>query len=226
MKMKVCELKPSRWRPPGKNCGLCGEENCKAFLTAVANAKKNYPDCPYYEEGANVDSVTADAEQIEAAIYTGKDVLDHPYDFVLSPLPGEISARKIVLPFRSELVEKLEIQKDDYVLGRPMGAGCPVPHVLKVIQVEQLTGLLYTWVIGPKFARENRVKDLQAYHMIGFEGIATRIRKEPSFGCRVTFLPGFCMMNVNHTGLVNMILEKAAGLHLRIEDIRILAGKD
>ncbi|HEX3045936.1 MAG TPA: (Fe-S)-binding protein [Bacillota bacterium] len=219
--MKVSELKPSRWRPPGKNCGLCGEESCKAFLSAVADSKKNYPDCPYYEE-----DTTLDAGKNGAAIYTGKDVLDHPYDFVLSPLPGEISARKIVLPFRSDLVDKLEIQKDDYVLGRPMGAGCPVPHVLKVIQVEPLTGLLYTWVMGPKYARENPVKDLQAYHMIGFEGIATRIHKEPSFGCRVTFLPGFCMMNVNHTGLVNMILEKAAGLHLRIEDIRILAGKD
>lgn len=218
--MKVSEL-PTRWRPPGKNCGLCGEESCKAFLTALTHGQKNYPDCPYYENETSLNNKGA-AE----AVYTGKDVLDHSYDFVLSPLPGEISARKIVLPFRSDLVEKLEIKKDDYVLGRPMGAGCPVPHVLQVIEVEPLTGLLYTWVMGPKFAREKPVKDVQAYHMIGFEGIATRIRKEPSFGCRVTFLPGFCMMNVNHTGLVNMILQKTAGLHLRIEDIRILAGKD
>ncbi|MCL6588422.1 MAG: Fe-S cluster protein [Firmicutes bacterium] len=219
--MNVSELS-TRWRPPGKNCGLCGEESCKAFLAAVAHAQKKYPDCPYYEEKGCV----VNGGQVEEALYTGRDVLDHAYDFVLSPFPGEISARKIVLPFRSDLVETLEIKKGDYVLGRPMGAGCPVPHVLQVIKAEPLTGLLYTWVAGPKFARDNPVKNVQAYHMIGFEGIASRIRKEPGFGCRVTFLPGFCMMNLNHTGLVNMILEKAAGLHLRIEDIRILAGKD
>lgn len=107
-----------------------------------------------------------------------------------------------------------------------MGAGCPIPHVLQVIEAEQVTGLLYTWVIGPKYSREHEVKDVIAYHMIGFEGIAAHIRKEPEFGCRVTFLPGFCMMSLNHTGLVNMVLEKSCGLHLRLEDIRILAGKE
>ncbi|HYH05089.1 MAG TPA: Fe-S cluster protein, partial [Bacillota bacterium] len=148
----------------------------------------------------------------------------NPYDFVLTPLPGEISARKIVLPFRSDLVEKLELKKGDLVMGRPMGAGCPIPHILKIIEAEYNTGLLYTWVVGPKFSREQEVKDLTAYHMVGFEGVASEIRKEPGFGRRVTFLPGFCMMNLNHTGLVNMILTKSFGLHVRIEDIRILAG--
>jgi uncharacterized Fe-S cluster-containing protein len=151
-------------------------------------------------------------------------VLGNPYDFILNPLPGEISARKIVLPFRSDLVEKLEIKKNDLVVGRPMGAGCPIPHVLRVIEAEYTTGLLYTWVVGPKYSRDGEVKELIAYHMIGFEGIAGRIKKEPEFGKRVTFLPGFCMMNLNHTGLVNMLLQKSAGLHIRVEDIRILAG--
>jgi uncharacterized Fe-S cluster-containing protein len=110
------------------------------------------------------------------------------------------------------------------VLGRPMGAGCPIPHVLKVIEADYTTGLLYTWVVGPQYAREQEVKDLTAYHMIGFEGIADQIRKSPEFGKRVTFLPGFCMMNLNHTGLVNLVLQQTAGLHVRLEDIRILAG--
>ncbi|HBC94515.1 MAG TPA: Fe-S cluster protein [Pelotomaculum sp.] len=210
------------WLPPGKNCGLCGESSCKSFLRMINTAQKNYNDCPFYTDR----QTCRQSEHSSEAIYTGKDILGHPYDFVLGPLPGEISARKIVLPFRSDLVEKMNIQKGDLVLGRPMGAGCPIPHVLKVIKAEAVTGLLYTWVVGPKYSREQEVKDVTAYHMIGFEGIATRVTTEPTLGCRVTFLPGFCMMSLNHTGLVNMGLQKSCGMHVRIEDIRILAGKD
>lgn len=210
------------WLPPGKNCGLCGESSCKNFLRMVSAEQKTYNDCPFYSDI----QPCRQSEHIDEAVYTGKDVLGHPYDFVLGALPGEISARKIVLPFRSDLVEKMDIRKGDLVLGRPMGAGCPIPHVLKVIKAEKLTGLLYTWVVGPKYSREQEIKDVNAYHMIGFEGIANRITREPVFGCRVTFLPGFCMMNLNHTGLVNMLLQKSSGLHVRLEDVRILAGHD
>ncbi len=209
------------WRPPGKNCGLCGSDNCQDFLHSVWHEKKSYEDCPFYQREQQKNR---NKESASEAVYTGCDVLGHSYDFVLGPLPEEPSARKIVLPFRADITEKLKIDQGDYVLGRPMGAGCPVPHVLEVIEADPITGLLYTWVIGPQTAREREVKDVQAYHMVGFEGIARQIVKEPVFGSRVTFLPGFCMMNLNHTGLVNLVLEKECGLHLRIEDIRILAS--
>ncbi len=210
------------WLPPGKNCGLCGTNTCKSFLRLANAGLKLLTDCPYYDD----QHVERKTEPVTAAFYPGRDILGHPYDFVLAPLPGEVSARKIVLPFRGDLVEKMEIKKGDYVLGRPMGAGCPVPHILRVIQAEPVTGLLYTWVVGPEYARDREVKDVTAYHMIGFEGLAAEIKKEPAPGCRVTFLPGFCMMALNHTGLVNMALQKSRGLHVRIEDIRILAGRD
>ncbi|MFA4884808.1 MAG: (Fe-S)-binding protein [Desulfotomaculaceae bacterium] len=213
---------PGSWRPPGKNCGLCGEKSCASFTLMIDLGKKTFADCPYY----NKQQPSPVHSNLDQAVYSGKDVLGHPYDFVLGPLPGEISARKIVLPFRPDLVEKMEIKKGDIVLGRPMGAGCPIPHVLRVIKVEQLTGLLYTWVVGPKYSRTGEIKDVTAYHMIGFEGIAKHILEEPAFGCRVTFLPSFCMMSLNHTGLLNMVLEKSCGLHVRIEDIRILAGRN
>jgi len=215
------KIKPS-WLPPGKNCGLCGEKNCKSFLRMVNAGEKNYTYCPYYKDPDS----SSEKDFITEAVYPEKDILGHAYDFVLEPLPGEISARKIVLPFRGDLVEKLNIKEGDYVLGRPMGAGCPIPHVLQVIKAEIITGLLYTWVVGPRFSREHESKDVVAYHMIGFEGIAGRITKEPSFGCRATFLPGFCMMSLNHTGIVNMLLKKSFGLHIRIEDIIILAGRE
>jgi uncharacterized Fe-S cluster-containing protein len=213
---------PVSWLPPGKNCGLCGEKNCASFTLMIDLGKKTFADCPYYNERQPLSA----PNHLEETAYSGKDILGHPYDFVLGPLPGEISARKIVLPFRSDLVEKMGIKKGDIVLGRPMGAGCPIPHVLRVIKAEYLTGLLYTWVVGPKYSRAGEIKDVTAYHMIGFEGIAQHIIKEPPFGCRVTFLPGFCMMALNHTGLINMVLEKSCGPHVRIEDIRILAGQD
>lgn len=209
------------WLPPGKDCGLCGVGSCKNFLAAVQKSQKEYGDCPFY---AVRKTQVPSAIGLKEAIYREADILGNSYDFVLNPLPGEVSARKIVLPFRSELVEKLALRKGDLVLGRPMGAGCPVPHVLKIIKAEYNTGLLYTWVVGPKYSREEEVKDLTAYHMVGFEGVAGQIRKIPGFGRRVTFLPGFCMMNLNHTGLVNMVLNKHFGLQVRIEDIRILAG--
>lgn len=210
------------WLPPGKNCGLCGAENCKSFLRLLNNGVKSYEDCPFFQKRKR----KVKENILEEALYAPTDVLGHSYDFILHPLPGEISARKIVLPFRADLVEKMEIKKGDYVVGRPMGAGCPIPHVLKVIEAEPITGLLYTWVVGPNYSRDREIKDVVAYHMIGFEGIAAAVKNEPAFGCRMTFLPGFCMMNLNHTGLINMILEKSCGFHVRIEDIRILAGKD
>lgn len=209
------------WNPPGKNCGLCGEENCHSFLQQVTSGGKKYADCPYYSQKQKEKY----CDDILSAEYGKTDILKHAYDFVLAPLPGEVSARKIILPFRPDLVESMKIGSGDYVLGRPMGAGCPIPHVLQVLEADLVTGILTTWVVGPKFAREGTTKDIKAYHMLGFEGIASLIRKVPEFGCRVTFLPGFCMMSLNHTGLVNMVLEKEDGIHLRLEDIRILAGK-
>ncbi|MBC9785613.1 Fe-S cluster protein [Heliobacterium chlorum] len=209
------------WLPPGKNCGLCGEDTCKSFLRAVNTTQKSYDDCPFYR---NSEGCCTESES--KCSYGPVDVLGNDYDFILKPLPGEISARKIVLPFRGDMVDKLEIKAGDIVVGRPMGAGCPIPHVLQVIKADPVTGLLYTWVVGPKYSRDRDVKDVVAYHMVGFEGIAGHIRKEPTLGFRHTFLPGFCMMNLNHTGLVNMVLQKEEGPHIRIENILILASKE
>jgi uncharacterized Fe-S cluster-containing protein len=217
MNKTIAEL----WHPPGKNCGLCGDRSCREFVRAVLSEQKSYCDCPFYKE-----KPLAPEGQMREATYDRVDVLRHPYDFVLSPIPGEISARKIVLPFRGDLVEKMGILAGDYVMGRPMGAGCPIPHVLQVIEADPVTGLISGWVVGPKVAREKAVKDVKAYHMIGFDGIAEHIVKEPQVGTRVSFLPGCCMMNLNHTGLVNMALQKSYGLQIRVEDIHILAGQN
>ena len=58
-----------------------------------------------------------------------------------------------------------------------MGRDAPIPHVLQVIRAELVTGLLYTWVVGPRYSREHEVKDVVAYHMIGFEGLAAKSKR-------------------------------------------------
>lgn len=213
------------WTPPGRNCGACGYDLCTSFQEAVRIEKSRLTDCPFYrvESGPapipsipSLSSISRDPNQIPEY-----DILGNPLDFIILPLPGETSARKFLLPFRPDLVERWQITPGDILTGRPMGAGCPVQHVLQVISVSMVSGLITCHVVGPAYSRGREVKDLEAYHMIGFEGIAVTSLNEPVFGKRMRFLPGFCMMNIGHTGVVNMVMNTKNGLHVRVEDIRI-----
>lgn len=203
------------WQPPGKDCGACGAPTCEAFLERVRREEKALPDCVFYPAG------TAPSRFESEAQHSGRDILGGEYDFILDPLPGEVSARKIILPFRPDLVEKWGIAAGDIVVGRPTGAGCPVQHVLSVLHASPVSGLLTCLVVGPEFSRDGEFKEIEAYHMVGFEGVARTVRCEPIFGMRQRFLPGYCMMNLTHTGVVNMILAQSSGLHVRVEDIRL-----
>ena len=203
------------WQPPGKDCGSCGAKSCGDFLILLDQGTKSFEDCPFY--GTSSPTVVTNVPA-----RTGTDVCGREYDFIIGPLPNEPSARKIILPFRAELVERWNIVPGDIVTGRPMGQGCPVQHVLRVIGANTITGVLTCHTVGPHAARQGSVKDVQAYHVIGFEGMAEVVKRRPEFGFRQLFLPSFCMMQVAHTGVVNMVLEKSAGLQVRVEDIRIL----
>jgi uncharacterized Fe-S cluster-containing protein len=198
-------------RQKSRDCGACGLPTCRAFDEAVLAGTRDAADCPF------PDRSTKDVSPGKGFF----DILGTPYDFILEPLPGEPSARKIVLPFRPDQVEKMEIRPGDIVTGRPMGAGCPVQHVLRVIAASEVSGLLTCHVVGPAFSRNKSVKDVEAYHMIGFEGLARVVGQEPVIGRRMRFLPGSCMMNMAHTGVVNMLLGTRAGLRIRVEDIRL-----
>ena len=159
---------------------------------------------------------------MEPVSYSGVDVAGKEYDFVLKAFPGEPSARKYIVPFRADLVEKWDIQAGDLVTGRPAGPGCPLYHALRVLSANPVTGVLECHTVGPLAARTEKAHDLQAYHVHAFEGIAETIKKPPVLGTRQYFLPGYCMIDLAHTALVNMILQKREGLHIRLEDIRIL----
>lgn len=150
-------------------------------------------------------------------------MLGNAYDFVITAFPGEPSARKSIVPFRPDLVERWDIHPGAIVTGRPAGPGCPVYHALRVISANMVTGVLECHTVGPLAARQaaGTVHDLQAYHVHAFEGIAVTVHRPPVFGTRQRFLPGYCMMDLSHTAVVNMVLKKSTGLHVRLEDIRI-----
>ncbi|OPX62647.1 MULTISPECIES: (Fe-S)-binding protein [unclassified Methanoregula] len=203
------------WTPPGKDCGACGSGSCAEFSARVAAGERNGADCPFLSLPATSAPVRAD--------YSGTDVLGNRYDFVLCALPGEPSARKFVVPFRPDLIERWDIRPGEIVTGRPAGPGCPVYHALQVISANPVTGVLACHTVGPLATRTpgTKVHDLQAYHVHAFEGIARTIARPPVLGTRQRFLPGYCMMDLSHTAVVNMVLSKEYGTHVRLEDIRI-----
>lgn len=193
-----------------RDCGLCGEESCAKFKESLALGNKKESDCPFnYSE----EKLDLECENV--------DTHGNIYDFLLTPVEGEPSARKIIRPFRTDLIEKLNIKVGDIVIARPMGAGCPVTHVLKVYDIDELAGLLYTWVVGPKYARDRNVKDIKAYSMVGFEGIIKDVKVHPKIGKTAGFMPNFCMLRLTHYGLVNKVLKTSEGMLVRIEDIHI-----
>ncbi|MGA2699324.1 MAG: (Fe-S)-binding protein [Methanoregula sp.] len=202
------------WTPPGKDCGSCGISTCKEFVKAVKKGKKTESDCPFYA-----------AEQCacqDKASYSGTDVTGAKYDFIIRAFPGEPSARKFIVPFRADLVEKWDIQPGALVTGRPAGPGCPLYHALRVLSANPVTGVLECHTVGPLAARKEKAFDVQAYHVHAFEGLAETVLRPPTLGFRQRFLPGYCMIDLAHTALVNMVLKKKDGVHVRVEDIRIL----
>lgn len=204
------------WVPPGRNCGACGLPTCDEFASAVIHQKKVNGDCPFCSPGR-----PGPQDKTE---YSGTDVTGAKYDFILRPFTGESSARKFIVPFRADLVEKWEIRKGDLVTGRPAGPGCPVYHALRVLSVNLITGVLECHTVGPLEARKEKGKthDVQAYHVHAFEGLAETVLHPPTLGLRQRFLPGYCMLDLSHTAVVNMVLDKKDGVHVRLEDIRIL----
>jgi uncharacterized Fe-S cluster-containing protein len=150
------------------------------------------------------------------------DILGDSFDFIHSSAPWRMFCTENLLSVQTDLVERWDIQPGDILTGRPMGAGCPVQHVLRVISASTVSGVIVTHVVGPLFSRGRVVKDLEAYHIIGFEGMAESIQRSPEFGRRMRFLPAYCMMNLTHTGVVNQIFSRKEGLMVRVEDIRLL----
>lgn len=204
------------WEPPGRNCGACGIATCGDFLLLARQGKKDLRDCPYYPKRSAADAVQA------VPSCSGRDMLGFDYDFIVKPFPEEPSARRYIQPLRADLLERWGIKTGDILRGRPVEPSCPIQHVLRVIAVDPVTGILACHTVGPAAARTGaKVHDIRAYHEIGFEGVAETIRHEPVVGFRMRFLPQNCMRQLVHSGVVQMVLNKSCGTHVRIEDLQM-----
>ena len=117
---------------PDRDCGLCGYQTCNIFRAAVLKKTKRQEDCPFQQNGDEIRVAP------EFCTETKTDLHGNPYDFILRNFKDELSARKIIQPFRVDLIEKLDIKENDVIMGRPIGAGCPVYHVLRVISIDVL----------------------------------------------------------------------------------------
>lgn len=204
------------WKPPGRDCGACGVKDCNEFIRYARLGKKDLRDCPYYADQSGADQALAPRR------YTGKDILGFDYDFVVEPFPGEPSARRYIHPFRPDIIDRWDISPGEIVMGRPIEPSCPIQHILRVISVDPVTGILTCHTVGPAMARRSEnVHDIRAYHEIGFEGVATAAKHEPVVGFRQRFLPAGCMRQITHSGVVQMVLKKSFGTHVRIDDIQM-----
>ena len=90
------------WVPPGRDCGSCGIATCKEFVNAVKKGKKTETDCPFY--------TVEQCAYKGACPILGTDMTGAHDDFVIRAFPGEPSARKFIVPFRADLVEKWDIR--------------------------------------------------------------------------------------------------------------------
>ena len=79
----------SDWTPPGSNCGACGSRTCADFEALLRSGSASPEKCPFY----NVN--TLPVRGYTERRYSGKDILGQEYDFVITAMPGECSARKI-----------------------------------------------------------------------------------------------------------------------------------
>ncbi|MGE5582370.1 MAG: (Fe-S)-binding protein [Bacillota bacterium] len=71
-KLALTEL----WHPPGKDCGLCGNQSCREFLHSVINEGRSYDGCHFYGY-TSIREKAGTKEKCREAEYRGRDVLGH-----------------------------------------------------------------------------------------------------------------------------------------------------
>lgn len=126
---------------PGLNCGDCGCKSCAAFQEEIEENPDEIKRCIHLQ---NASRTTYEGG-------TWKDTLGREYDFILDVLKGDQGPRETILPHNPMLTRELEIEKDDILIGRPLGmsCGCPITHCGIVKDVDKKTGVIVWCVTGP-----------------------------------------------------------------------------
>lgn len=186
---------------PGFNCGVCGYARCEEFAHALLKGETKLKSCRFLlqeifnEKRQELESLLKEERVIpEEEGYVG--LLDgYEADFVLHPLPGEKSCREVLYPFTRKV-----LKAGDIIRYRPLG--CPITHFARILNEDN--GLITVHMIGPCHRVDPDVdfefRDIGICMVGGFEGIIEG--KLPSVGETVRFLPGHCMMQKVHSGVL------------------------
>lgn len=203
---------------PGFNCGVCGYARCDEFTRALLENKTTLEECRFMlqeifnENRENLEEILKEEKIIpEEKKIVG--LLDkYEADFILNSLPEEHSCRETLFPFTRE-----ELKVGNIIRYRPLG--CPIIHFAEIH--EENHGLIVVHIIGPCHRldeeKEFDFKDIGVCMVGGFEGIIEG--KLPAVGETVRFLPGHCMMQKIHSGVVVQLIGKRAiieGIDLKV----------
>jgi len=217
---------------PGLDCGSCGYRSCAEFAAAFAQGEGNMDRCVTLSTDAKEQLTRGGVKQgqrigsaleMESPQNTWRDFLGREYDFVLQIFPGEPGPRETILPHNPTLTEKMQIQKGDILIGRPLGmsCGCPITHCGVVMDVDYRTGVMVWCVTGPLQPRLKGYKDIGYYIAEAYEGLVRESKKELRVGMRYWFIPRMCMLQWRHSGLINFMSKTEHGTQVRIEGLMI-----
>lgn len=203
---------------PGFNCGICGYARCDEFGHSLLKRGTELNKCRFlFQEIFNENRMELEEilreENILPIEKKPVGLLDgYEADFVLNPLPGESSCREVLYPFTRK-----ELKKGDVIKYRPLG--CPIIHFAKILDEDN--GLITVKIIGPCHRVDAEVEfdfiEIGLCMVGGFEGIVNG--KLPDVGETIRFLPGHCMMQKVHSGVVVQLVGKRAiieGIDLKV----------
>ncbi len=186
---------------PGFNCGICGYARCDEFAGALFKNWTQLEKCRFllqeiFEENrVELEEILRQEKIIpEEEKFVG--LLDgYQADIILKPLPGELSCREVLYPFTNT-----PLKEGDIIKYRPLG--CPIIHFARILSEDN--GLITVHIIGPCHRLDDKAEfeymDIGICMVGGFEGVVQG--KIPDVGETVRFLPGHCMMQKVHSGVV------------------------
>ncbi len=203
---------------PGFQCGICGYARCDEFVEALLRKQADLEDCRFLLQETFTEN-RADLEDIlreEKIIPKEKKIVGlldgYEADIILNALPKERSCRETLFPFTRE-----RLKVGDIIRYRPLG--CPIIHFAEIL--EENHGLIVVHIVGPCHRLDEeadfKFKDIGVCMVGGFEGIIEG--KLPAVGETVRFLPGHCMMQKVHSGVVVQLVGKRAiieGIDLKV----------
>ncbi|MCE5214100.1 MAG: hypothetical protein LLF83_05210 [Methanobacterium sp.] len=186
---------------PGFNCGICGYARCDEFASALLKKWTQLEKCRFLMQ----EIFEENREELEGILRHEKIIpeeekfvglLDgYQADLILKPLPGEESCREVLYPFTNT-----ELNKGDIIKYRPLG--CPIIHFARILSEDN--GLITVHIVGPCHRLDEEAEfeylDIGLCMVGGFEGVVQG--KIPDVGETVRFLPGHCMMQKVHSGVV------------------------